>query len=521
MMMNRFIIFFALIILLLTSGCKKFLEQKSQDEFKPATVQELIQLMSAEGYPYQDKISILLNIMTDDAYCNGGQGQLNYVAAVRKGRSAFTWSKDMFQELLQDGLSTTNHVNSWQVLYKKIAGCNVVLDYLDRVSGEITPRENLRGQALAMRGFYYFQLVNMFAKPFNAKGNSPEKSPGVPLKLSMSVTDSLLSRNSVAEVYHQIETDLLQGAALMAAHQQSNGVYKMNELAAYALLSRVYLYEENWDKVIEYADKVISKKPGLSHLSSFKASGGYYTYNNPFINSNLNQIYDPAVSTEILWAYQINGSGGPAQGESEFFVKSIVPTINATYNTPYSVSPELLSLYETKPQSDTGVYLADLRSRLYFNRVAYFVGLTAFYKPYYGYMGGAGLRVAEVYLNRAEAKIRKAMAGGNNALITEALLDINFLRISRYDPRKPYVAINITDANLLFSFYKDERRRELSFDGHRWFDLRRYGMPAISHFYEEDPGTGSMVTLSAGDSRYTLQIPRIALELNPALTQNP
>jgi hypothetical protein len=140
---------------------------------------------------------------------------------------------------------------------------------------------------------------------------------------------------------------------------------------------------------------------------------------------------------------------------------------------------------------------------------------------YRGGQGGAGLRVAELYLNRAEASIQRYMQSGNVADRTSALYDINTLRSSRYDTRQPYVAIDITDGQDLLAFCRDERRREFPLEGHRWFDLRRYGMPAISRTYAEEPGVVQTFSLSQGDARYVLPIPKAVLDKNGLLTQNP
>ncbi len=515
----------------LSAGCKKFLEEKSQDEIRPSTIQDLNSLMSGEGYPYQTNLSPILDLLTDDVECFGGQGQANYKTVVKKGRAPYIWSKEMFQELLlPDGFSSTVHINSWKILYTKIATCNTVLAYIDKVSGETGAKNNLRGQALSMRAYYYFLLVNMFGKPYNTPGLNPENSLGVPLKVTMEVTDSLYRRNSVAEVYRQIEADLKQGAALMEVNQLNNSIYKMNELAAYTLLSRVYLFQEKWDDCIAYADKVIARQPMLTQLATYKAGspGGYYVYNNGTASVWANRIYDPVLSKEILFAYVPIGNGTGAGGMDEVFRTSMSPSYSTKYNPPYSASSELLSLYESRPVTDSTIYLGDLRSRLYFNQGAFIASITPPATINFGFkilpgsygQGGIGIRTAEAYLNRAEAKAQKAV-GGNAAMRVAALSDINTLRIARYDTRKPYVQIDIADPKQLLVFVREERRREFPFEGHRWFDLRRYGMPSISHYYEEDPGTGQTFTLSQGDSRYTLPIPREVLERNANLVQNP
>ena len=132
------------------------------------------------------------------------------------------------------------------------------------------------------------------------------------------------------------------------------------------------------------------------------------------------------------------------------------------------------------------------------------------------------MRVAELYLNRAEANMRRYLQNGEERLRVSALTDLNFLRSSRYDTRNvEYKDVDYSGDDLL-TFYKEERRRELAFEDHRWFDLRRYGMPEITHVYQgsesEIPAT---YVLPQGSDRYVLPIPRSVLDKNYNLEANP
>ncbi len=519
----------SLAALFVLAGCKKFLTETSQDEIRPSTVSDLVALMAGDGYPYQTNLSPILDLISDNVQCNGGQGNVALSEVVRKGRAPFTWMKNLYQEALLPGGLATAYLNSWQTMYGKIAGCNTVIAYIDRVSGTETEKNNLRGQALTMRAYYYFVLVNMYGKPYNAEGVNPETSSGVPLKLRMEVTDSLYPRNTVAEVYAQIEADLKAGLKYMKDYPQNNNTYKMNPLAAYAMLSRLYLYQEKWEQAIAYADSVIAVRPNLTQLSTYKGRpiGGYYLFNNGTTFEYSNRIYDPILSKEIIWQFSAIGTG-TGSSEDEVFRSSVFSAAYSnTIEPPYSVSNSLLSLYETRPLSDTAVYLGDLRLRTYFLTSLYFVTTSPVvygFKFYGGSkgVGGDGLRVSEMYLNRAEAKIQMAIKNANVSLLQTALNDLNTLRSARYDARRPYSPVVITDAQQLLTFCKEERRREFPLEGgHRWFDLRRWGMPSISHFYEEDPGTGQTYTLEKGDSRYILPIPNAVLERNAMISQNP
>ena len=98
---------------------------------------------------------------------------------------------------------------------------------------------------------------------------------------------------------------------------------------------------------------------------------------------------------------------------------------------------------------------------------------------------------------------------------------MNKLRENRYDTRNvPYNKVNFTDADELLQFYKDERRRELCFEGHRWFDLRRYGCPELKHVWYDESGEAIEYTLREKDPGYTLLIPQEAFTQNPSLVQN-
>ena len=69
---------------------------------------------------------------------------------------------------------------------------------------------------------------------------------------------------------------------------------------------------------------------------------------------------------------------------------------------------------------------------------------------------------------------------------------------------------------------REERRKELCFEGHRWFDLRRQGMPEIKHTYKAEKG-GAVYEyiLRQGDPMYTLPFPNSVVLQNRALVQNP
>jgi hypothetical protein len=127
---------------------------------------------------------------------------------------------------------------------------------------------------------------------------------------------------------------------------------------------------------------------------------------------------------------------------------------------------------------------------------------------------GRCLRLSEAYLNYAEAM---AMLGGSGD--TEAAATINKLREKRFF-EEDFEEESFSSNAELVQFIRDERRRELCFEGHRWFDLRRWGMPTITHNWHTSDSESDTYRLEEGDLLYTIPIPDEALASNSSLVQN-
>lgn len=489
----------------LACGCDNFLEESSQDEVRPGTTNDLEQLLLGEGYLRDDYLTNYLDLLTDDID-NHYTEYSGYASILPGGASVFSWVADMYEQLAQDNMAGRD---TWEKTYSKIKGCNVILDMLDEVDGNEKDKLNLRGQALAMRAFYYFTLVNLYGLPYNASGVDPANSPGVPLILESAVKDEFPVRASVAEVYAQVESDLLEAAPLMEKYGQQNYKMRVTDLFVHTLLSRLYLYMENWNQAILHADYVLQRKPGLLNLSDYVSVEedwfGDETLTYDVVNGAVYHLNSP----ELIWGYS---------SRAEYSVYFAAPEIGTS--PAYCVSENLRQLYEN----------GDLRVEFFYQSYIVYMDWmtgTIIKAPNFGYKSPdeslahpkKGMRVAEVYLNHAEANIQLYLKDGNIQARDVALKDLNFLRSHRF--LAPYKEIKAEEVEDLLQFYREERRRELSFEDHRWYDLRRYGMPEISHTLTLTEGQPMEYRLSERDKRYVLPIAKVVLDRNPALQQNP
>ncbi|MFI0429390.1 RagB/SusD family nutrient uptake outer membrane protein [Mariniflexile sp. HMF6888] len=484
------VVLFSISALLLTA-CSDFLEENSQDEIIPKTLEDISAVMYNEAYPYLSSSDIYLNLLTDEMVSNGLTSE-NYKTNFENGMPMFTYTSAMFD----GGYTIPSDANSWLFYYQKIKGCNVVLDYLENIIATEEEINALKGQVLFLRGYYYLKLASVYCQPYSVNQINPNEALGVPLVLTMNVQDIYPKRSTLKETFDQIEADLKASVTLLKDNYTAPSPFRVGYLAAEAMLTRFYIYKnskEDLQSIIDYSNDVISNKPSLTYLNSFKTT------------FHSKGVYDIDISNEPLWVY----------GTSSIRFASYWPIFPiANSKPPYTVSPFLTSLYDTE----------DLRSEAYFvkgtdNGAPYNFVSNKIGRNTLNY-GDRGIRNAEVYLNRAEAYCRLFLETGMDDYRLKALADLNTLRETRYDTNS-YVAIDITDGQTLLDFCLEERKRELCLEeGLRWGDIKRLNL-GVDHTFIDADGNSMTYSLAPGDLLYALPIPYNVMERNPELSQNP
>lgn len=369
--------------------------------------------------------------------------------------------KDLSQQ------STTTSFG-WRRYYHAIYIANYVIENQKNIT-EATQDEinQLVGEAYMIRAYCHFLLVNLYADPYTHC--TPATTRGIPLSLAADV-NAVLSCSSVEKVYQQVIDDIKKAKEHLNVDTWNEGyTYRFNTVSANALLARVYLYKGDWRNALEEAKTVIQKHGTLEYLNTSKVLPNYY------------------LSAENIVALeQVMTSG---------YVKIGVP------------DKALVDAYRTGDKRKALYYKA--RTSSVYNLIKY------------GDSGNDGYRCsfrsAEAYLIAAEASAECAAdnAAATDSNLKEARVHLKALMEKRYAAAKynQYAAAldEMNKAQLLEAI-SNERRCELAFEGHRWFDLRRTTRPALSKSYGEDN-----YTLSAGDSRYTLRFPTEAVEANPGI----
>lgn len=475
------------------ASCKKFLSEYSQSDITPQTTEHFGEILFTDGYPDNiDPFHSFTVFLDDDVECYYGP-TLGTSGASRTAAPVFQWQPEFSEKVLQQGSSF--YFNAWFNYYKRILGANVVIQFIDGALGPQKDKDRIKGEAYTLRAFYHFMLVNMYAAPYNDSTTTPESSPGIPIRATADLSEQYLKRNSVKEVYVQIEKDLDSAIILLSKDKSNRNVARLTHVAAHLLASRVYLFEEKWEKAIAHADVVLENHPQLMDLNTW---GGM-----------------PVPETKPL--------AGPNNVESIWCYGTANEKLPETYGVAYDLSYSLANSFEPADlRALTGFYVNPPELKVFFapefsQQKVYPNGLVGSGNSYDIFNSW---RSAEAYLNRAEALIQLYAKGNANAA-AQALVSLNTLRASRFETSS-FISWTLKPAAEMLRMCREERRRELYLEEmHRWFDLRRYGMPAIDHFYRPDDLTTEVYQLEARDKQYILPIPRDVLTRNPMLQQNP
>ncbi len=451
-------------MILVWSGCDKFLEEKSQDLYIPRTVEDYREFLAGEGLNLGKNnavsISEYLDLLTDDVTESVNVRRRDNADSREPLWGYYTWQRE--PEI--DFNNTLQADKSWEVYYHRILIANIILDKLDGMVGEERVKKDLEGESRFLRAWSYFMLVNTYADPYE-NATQAESTPAIPINDATGVLNRKLPKASLANVYRLIIADLEMAVKAFEASSISKSIHRPGIGVTSLLRSRVALYQKDYVQAQQWADKVISSSGRTLYDLTLWASGAK------------DRFFD-APNTELIFSYS-----------SRYNLEQHIKASNIEKGC-FMVSQDLLQLYDQNDVRLTAFYYKQSnRTKPYkYNRNAS--------KQVYPY----AFHLSEAYLIRAEAYVELGE-------IEKAMADLNTLRRHRI---RNYTDLNATTIGEVRNLVRLERRLELSFEGLRWFDLRRWGRPALQHRYSSSSNSSEfeVYNLQEGDSRYTLPIPR-------------
>lgn len=385
--------------------------------------------------------------------------------------------------------STGAIATAWNDAYRTIANANIILDKIDAVSfSRDSVKIQYKAEAKFLRGLMYFNLVRYFG--------------GVPLVLTEVKTEAeayAYVRSSAAEVYAQIEKDVTEAAAALPLRYTGANVGRASSGAAKALLGKVLLQQKKWMEAETVLAEVVAGASGYGYqlLSSVTNVFGLGKDNN----------------AEIIFAVQYVATGF---GEGNSYVHTFAPQgsgtliTNVTGNSTCVGTLDLNNAFEATDQRKAaflGTYGTGNGTYYWARKFIYPVTIQN-----EGENDWPVLRYADALLMYAEAL-------NNNGKTTQALAQMNSVRVRAGLVAK--TGLGAADTQLAI---EQERRVELCFEGHRWYDLIRWDkdvstMTAFKANYTAVDAANR--NMSVRIENRLLPIPTREIQLNNKLAQNP
>ena len=397
----------------------------------------------------------------------------------------------------------TDQISSsiWSQPFTVLRQVNNIIAFIDNIETntdtEKAARDEIKGQAYALRALAHFDLCKMFGLPYSHNGGS---SLAIPIVTEVLYPDVKLSRNTVAEVYTQIISDLNTAIPLLSDDNSSVGT--INAWAAKTLLARTYLYMEDNAKAYSTAVEIITNSPYS------------LTLRDNYLDSWSDESSDESIFSIVNSQTDDGGGDGVAnladpEGYGQFIATQ--DFINLMASDPDDIRSELLYVDQTSELSDPTTWGRVLKYPGKGNTKAVIVAHeedsdkaleSAAYTS-----NVPVFRLSEVYLIAAEAAIKNSDA-------TNANLYLNAI-VERANPLATVAEID-TDLDRILL----ERRKELVAEGHRFFDLIRNKKNIVRMNSDRVFDTATPLNIAFDNFQVVFPIPRAELNINP-MTQNP
>lgn len=467
-------------VVIFLSSCDKFLEENPDNRVELTDTKKAAQLLtnaySSAGYTFTEWMGDLV------AYTNG-------TTKLPTHTDAYNW-RDF------TGVNQDTPTNFWEATYDAIAHSNEVLDVVDQLKGDQAEKNAVKGEALLTRAYGHFMLVNLFGRHYDSKTATSDL--GIPYVTSPEkVFIKKYKRNTVQEVYDNVEKDLLAGLDLVNdSYYANSGKYHFTKSAALAFASRFYLFKGDYSNCVKYSNALLGSDASvfikdIPLLLSQKVNTEDY----------IRLYHAPGDKSNLLLIRQVTNFHLPNYG--------FWPT-RPLYSSIFENNPFNLVDERQDPAWVAGENgLAATKYEFLFERSSLTSNVGLNYTIFLGFRG------EEVLLNRAEANIQLNRANA-------ALADLQLLVNKRYrgtatltyERLKSHYGSSNDRLNLLL-FTLDERVKEFIHEGLRWFDIKRFQFP-VTH----DLPDGTTIQLTEDDKRKILQIPQTAIDVG-GLEPNP
>ena len=508
----------------LTTSCDDYLDEMPDNRTELDTEKKIVQLL-VSAYPDRH-YALLAEMFSDNTDQVDGSG---YSAYIKLQEQAAKW-EDITEK------NDDSPYDLWNACYSATASANAALEAIAE-AGDPASLQAAKGEALLCRAFNHFLLANIFCLAYNPE--TADQDMGLPyMKHVESTVSPHYERGTMAELYANIEQDILEGLPLIDDNLYSVPKYHFNQKAAQAFAARFYLYythkdKSNLDRVIKYATDVLTDD-ATTMLRDWAYVGALSPNNNirpnAFIdvNERANLLL---LSTYSLWCRVF----GPYGLGYKYCHGSKIAS-NETCSTSglwgaYTALRFRVPQYSGMPK----VIMAKYAEQFEYTDPVNGIG--------YAHVMYPVLTTDETLIDRAEAYALKgdftraaadlndfvhAFSTRTTAITTSVVTSRYGSSMAYYTPTKPTPKKRLNPLGFTVEEGTQEAfihailhtRRVLNLhDGIRWFDVKRYGIKIYRRTIKQNGDIEVTDSMEVDDPRRALQLPQAVI--NADLTPNP
>ncbi len=393
----------------------------------------------------------------------------------------------------------TNHRNvngslpffAYQFYYKIISNANTIIAQIDNTSGDPLLKAQVKGEALAYRGWAYYSVVQLFAKRYDAATAS--NTLGVPLLTAP--TSEPQPRATVDAVYKQIIADLEASIAILETPFKAYNKSHFTAAVVNGIRARVALTMGDYVAAKTFARTAITKS-GATLMSAAQYKAGFNDASNPEWMWASIMIPDQTTYFYSFFAYMsynFNSSNirsNPKAINSNLYAMIPADDVRKTMWEPAPTAanfPLPSTAYARKPYMNRKFAVKDPSSSV--GDILY-------------------MRVAEMYLIEAEAKAHLGEADAANVL---------FDLVSK---RNPSYTLSSNTGEALVQEVLIQRRIELWGEGFRFLDLKRLNLALDRTGSNHNATLATMMKVPAGDNAWQFLFPMDEVNSNPHIKEN-
>lgn len=364
-----------------------------------------------------------------------------------------------------------NAWSTWRWAYNTINRCNNVLSAVDKITSSDETRARVEGEARFIRASMYFELVRLYAKTWDDGDNTT--NPGVPLALepTTSITeDDYKPRSSVADVYVQVIADLEAAEDLLP---EENGIFA-NKTAAAAILARVKMMQGATGETPTQRAALAEARDAATRAIDYGTNTLATDFESLWFTFMTNDGNSPS---EYIFSLKVTQQDGVNDMNTYFGA-------DAGDGTSGRADIKITNAHRAKYEANDvrGAFFVTVGGRNY----------TMKHLDTYGNV--PIVRLAEMYLSRAEANYRLGEAAG-----ADPVDDVNLTRErAGLDPLTSIANVDVI---------VNERSLELAFEG--------------SHLHDAKRTRGNVSGVPWNSSKLVMPIPQREMDTNKQLVQNP